>query len=178
MEKRISLADDSLLCEIMVVLTDDQLEKMESEELREKIDNIAKDMHISWHVEKSVTQPIGVVGRKFPTPLHSAEMHSLEIVATNFMSAIEKLELQPLIEFGNEEKQHLETLEFVKKLSLVKKLLHDMNLPSDDDRHVRGALIVDKTTHPLVSGPTCWGMISHNLLKEMCELYLKEHGQN
>ena len=85
------------------------------------------------------------------------------------MSEVDKLELQKPEPECPHESDEIGDVEFVEKL------LHDLNLPSDDDRHVCGALIIDTTTHPFCPELTGWGKMSHDLLKEMCELYLKEH---
>ena len=182
MNKRISLVSEvSLLCEVVIVLTDSQRKKLENGQLRETIDNIALDMHVCWSIEVNGNTALGLVGRECGTVIDSDTMHQVEIAATNFMSAIDKLQIpekkdEPsLIDFDDnpgDDKKVMAHLEFVKLL------LHDMDLPSDNDRHVRGALIIDTTTHPLVSEPTCWGHIGYDLLKEMCKLYINKYGQN
>ena len=60
-------------------------------------------------------------------------------------------------------------------LGFVKTLLNDMNLPKDNDSHVRGALIIDRSTDSFCTELTCWGRMGYDLLKEMCQLYIKAH---
>lgn len=177
----------------LIVLSDSQHKKLVLyemgerltglEELRKGIDNLAKDLHVNWSIESNGNVHIICIERTTTDPIDDAKYHDLEIAATNFMSAIDKMELpkekdepecpshEPdKVNCDEEEKaQDAETLKFVKKL------LNDMNLPLDDGRHVRGALIIDTTTHPIFAEPTCWGNMSYDLLKEMCELYIKTH---
>lgn len=63
----------------------------------------------------------------------------------------------------------------VKDLEFVKKMLEDINKPNDDPRHICGALVVDTTTSMFCPELTGWGKISYDLLKEMCELYVKTY---
>lgn len=94
MDKRISLISEaSLLCEVIVVLTDSQREKLENGQLREKIETIAKDMKLCWDVEKRGNISIAAVGRECGPVIGSEIMHQIEIDATNFMGAIDKLEI-------------------------------------------------------------------------------------
>lgn len=176
MDKRINIcSENSLLCEVIVVLTDSQREKLESGKLREQIENIAKDMKLCWDVEKRGNISIAAVGRECGPVIGSEIMHQIEIDATNFMGAIDKLEIpaDDIIHFDAEpEEKEICT----DKVEFVKTLLHDMNLPSDDGSHVRGALIIDTTTQPFCPEITAWGKMSYDLLKEMCELYIEKYG--
>ena len=148
-------------------------------ELRKRIDSLAIDLHVNWSIESNGNVHIICIERTTTDPIDDAKYHDLEIAAANFMSAIDKLELpepecpshEPdKVNCDEEEKaQDAETLEFVKKL------LNDINLPSDNPSHVCGALIIDTTTHPFCPELTGWGSLSYDLLKEMCELYIKAH---
>ena len=175
MDKRISLVSEaSLLCEVIVVLTDSQREKLENGKLREQIENLAKDMKLCWDVERRGNISIAAVGRECGPVIGSEIMHQIEIDATNFMGAIDKLEIpaDDIIHFDAEPE---EKKTYTDKVEFVKQLLHDMNLPTDDISHVRGALIIDVTTDFICPELTAWGKMSYDLLKEMCELYIKAH---
>jgi len=63
----------------------------------------------------------------------------------------------------------------VEDLEFVKKMLEDINKPKDNAKHIVGALIADTTTSRICTELTCWGQMSHNLLKAMCELYVKTY---
>lgn len=175
----------------LIVLSDSQHKKLALyemgerlaglEELRKSIDNVAKDLRVNWSIEDNGNIHIICIERITTEPIDDAKYHDLEIAATNFMSAIDKLELPeekkepecPSHE-SDDKVQDVE-VERNETLKFVEKLLNDMNLPLDNGRHVYGAMIIDTTTHPVLVGPTCWGNISYDLLKEMCQLYIKAH---
>ena len=171
MEKRFQSIDGMVNVTILIVLTGSQLQKLENKDLRSRIDGLAGNFHLDWAVETNGNVHIAALSRMYGPVVGSEETHQIEIDATNFMSGIDKMEL-PLIEF---DKTKEEDVQITKALEFVKEMLNDMNLPSDDNRHIIGAMIVDTTTHPLFTEPTCWGRLSHDTLKEMCELYIKAH---
>lgn len=171
MEKRFQSIDGMVNVTILIVLTGSQLQKLENKDLRSRIDGLAGNFHLDWAVETNGNVHIAALSRMCGPVVGSEETHQIEIDATNFMSGIDKMEL-PLIEFDKAEEDDMQAM---KPLEFVKKLLSDMNLPSDNDRHVRGAMIVDTTTHLLFAAPTCWGNLAYDTLKEMCELYIKAH---
>jgi hypothetical protein len=167
MNKRISIVNErTLLCEIVFVLTESQREKLESGKLREKIDHIALDMHVCWSVEVNGNTTIGLIGRECWTVIDSDTMHQIEIDATNFMGAVDKLEL-PV----NEDVIHFDDST---ELDFVKQLLTDLNLPKEDEDSVIGAQILCYGPKN-IPFPLPWGKMSSDLLKEMCELYIKAH---
>lgn len=164
----------------LIILSDSQHKKLALyemgkrlaglEELRKSIDNLAKALHVNWSIENNENVYIICIERTTADSIDDAKYHDLEIAATNFMSAIDKLELP-------EEKKEPECPSHASNddLEFVKNLLNDLNLPLDDDSHVCGALIIDTTTHPFCPELTGWGKMSYNLLKEMCQLYIKAH---
>lgn len=170
MEKRFQSIDSMVNVTILIVLTSSQLQKLENEDLRPRIDNLARDFHLDWAVETNGNVHQAALSRVCGPVVGSNEAHEIEIAADNFMSAVDKMEL-PLIKFDKteDETQNDETLGFVKTL------LNDMNLPKDNDSHVRGALIIDRSTDSFCTELTCWGRMGYDLLKEMCQLYIKAH---
>jgi hypothetical protein len=165
MDKRISLVNEcTLLCEVVFVLTESQREKLESGKLREKIDHIAMNMHVCWSVEID-NIATGLIGKECGSVIDSDTMHQIEIVATNFMSVVDKLELpaDDVIHFDDNT-----------KLDFVKTLLADINLPNKKENSIIGAQILCYRSEDFPF-PCPWGKMSSNLLKEMCELYIKAH---
>lgn len=183
MKKRITIVskgNKKALCyTALIVLTDSQAQKLANESLLKQIDNVAIDLAVEWAVEVSGNYEILAVSRTTFSPIEEEMLKDIEKTAHEFLANVDKMELQkpepecPSHESDGEEK--VQDVERNKTLEFVKKLLNDMNLPLDDDRHVCGAMIIDTTTHPVLIGPTCWGNISYDLLKEMCELYIKAH---
>lgn len=160
-----------------IVLTNSQYKKLTCDELAKRVDGLAKDFHVDWSVEGNENANIINISRTTTATIDDAFCHKLEMDATNFMSAIDKLELPKLEPEcpSHEDADEEEKAQDAKTLEFVKTLLHDINLPSDNDSHVCGALVIDRTTHPLCPELTGWGHISYDLLKEMCELYLNNH---
>ena len=169
-DKRFQSVDNMVNVTVLIVLTNSQLTKLENKDLRPRIDGLAKDLHLDWDVETNGNTYQAALSRMCGPVVDSNEAHEIEMAATNFMSKVDKMEL-PLIEFDETEEEE----QYAKPLEFVKKLLKDMNLPSSDGRHVHGALVVDTTTHPLLVKLTCWGYLSYDTLKEMCQLYIKAH---
>lgn len=161
----------------LITLTCSQEQKLNCESLLPELEKIAKKLEIDWAVELSANIEYGTlaVSRTHENEIGDYEFNNIEKAAKEFLNAVDKLALPepkcPSHESdGEEEKaQDAETLEFVKKL------LNDLNLPLDNDSHVCGALIIDRTTRLFCPELTGWGKMSYNLLKEMCQLYIKAH---
>lgn len=168
---RISPKGKSALCEAVVVLTESQLEKLENSELLPRIEAAAKDLHVDFSVEKNGNVALCIVGTTQKWPVDSTDMHNAQINATNFMSFVDDLEVE--VEEDKDGKE-------MSNKDFVKKLLEDMDLPKTNNRHVFGALIVDGdcVNTPIIPVGMEWGIMSNNLLREMCELYLKTHEQD
>lgn len=171
MEKRFQILDEKTMeCTVLVVLTDSEVDILECPDLRSQIDNIAKDLHVRWAIEingnvthAAISKVLGPVGT-------SAEAHALEIKATNFMSAVDKLTLPvfendcPTHEPANEEAEVMaEELDFVKSLK-------------EDSDSVRGAFIapMDMPLSLAVLLDAAW-IISHETLMRMIDAYLEKY---
>lgn len=173
MEKRFQIIDDkSMECTILIVLTQSEQMLLESKDLLPQIENIAKDLHIRWAVEATdnvvqlaVSKLLGPVGT-------SKDAHELEITATNFMSAVNKLTLPAFDEAKQENHEEAwkgdspeDELEFVKGLL-------------DNIEDARGAMILHKGIPPVILALTEKAtMIGHYCLKRMCETYLEKYGK-
>lgn len=168
------MTEAHLLCEELIILTASQHEKLENEQLRQKIDNIAKDMRISsWVVENNGNVFVAAIGKEFESVIGSEEMHEVEIAATNFMGAIDKLELPT--DPAEDDMKDPNLIHFDDgELGFVKSLLADLNLPREHEDSIVGAQILcyGPKNSPFFSR---WGKMCHGTLKEMCELYIKAH---
>lgn len=172
---RISPKGKSALCEAVVVLTESQLEKLENPELLPRIEAAAKDLHVDFSVEKNDNVALCIIGTTQKWPVDSTDMHNAQINAINFMSFVDDLEVE-----NDENALAPENQEPSKTKELVQALLKDLNLPKEDGDHVIGAIVVDidSSKFGLLLPGMGWGRIGHDLLKEMCELYLKAHEQD
>jgi hypothetical protein len=150
---------------------------LESKDLLPKIENIAKDLHVRWAIEATdnevnlaVSKVIGPIGT-------SEDAHELEIKATNFMSAVNKLTLPAFDEEKKEEKKEKEDdwegddLNKDDELKFVNSLL-------DNIEDARGAMILHKGIPPVILALTEKAtMIGHYCLKRMCESYIEKYGK-
>lgn len=171
MKKRIcivSKGNKKALCyTALIVLTDSQAQKLASESLLKQIDNVAIDLAVEWAVEISGNYEVLVVSRTTFSPIEEEMLKDIEKTAHEFLANVDKLELpKPEPECPS----HAVDVEEESVLEFVKKLLHDINLPNGDEDHVVGAQILEFGPKHLT-----WGKISSDLLREMCELYIKAH---
>lgn len=171
----ISISKNKSCVTILIPLgfdVDEVAKKMECEQLANRIAAIAKEMHIDYAVRASNHIRTAEISFTHEGKVTSQDEHDYEVKAIDFMSAVEKLELpQP----DDDQKCPSHESNKIGNVEFVKKLLSDINLPSDNDNHVCGALVIDTTTHPFCPELTGWGQISYDLLKEMCEIYLQAY---
>ena len=172
MDKRNQIIDSTTIeCTILIVLSNTEVAILESSDLRPQIDNIAKDLHVSWAVEQTKNNTQAAISRLLGPVTSSKEEHELEIAATNFMSAIGKLTLPTFDEEKNEEKGEWEGDESEDELKFVKALL-------DNIEDARGAMILHKGIPPVILALTEKAtMIGHYCLKRMCESYIEKYGK-
>lgn len=181
MKKRITIVskgNKKALCyTALIVLTDSQAQKLANESLLKQIDNVAIDLAVEWAVEVSGNYEILAISRTTFFPIEEEMLKDIEKTAHEFLANVDKMELpKPEPECpSHEDAAQEEKAQDAETLKFVKKLLNDMNLPSDNAHHVCGALIIDTSTHPICPELTGWGRMSYDLLKEMCELYIKAH---
>ena len=175
MEKRFQIIDEKTLeCSVLVVLTPTETAIMESADLRQQIDNIAKDLHVRWSIETNGNVTQACISKLFSPIATSSDAHQLEIKATNFMSAVDKLTLPvfdvkdcPTHEPANEDAEVIaERLEFCKE---VRKDMDDM-----ENIHVIGAKLVagHKDCEGLI---VVAGRIGAALLKELLDVYIEKY---
>lgn len=174
MEKRFQIIDDkSMECTVLIVLTQSEQMILESKDLLPKIEAIAKDLHVRWAVEVTdnavqlaVSKLIGPIGT-------SKDAYELEITATNFMSAVNKLTLPAFDtnEKKKEEKGERDEEDPEDELRFVKGIL-------DNIEDARGAMILHKGIPPVILALTEEAtIIGHYCLKRMCESYIEKYGK-
>ena len=171
MEKRFQIIDEKTLeCSVLVVLTPTETAIMESADLRQQIDNIAKDLHVRWSIETNGNVTQACISKLFSPIATSSDAHQLEIITTNFMSAVDKLTLpvfdEPKCPCHEDAEVIAERLEFCKK---VRDDMDDV-----ENIHVVGARLV--TAHgdhvcPFIHA----GHIGTSLLKELLDLYIEKY---
>ena len=76
-----------------IVLTNSQYEKLTCDELAKRVDGLAKDFHVDWSIECNGNVSVINITRTTTATIDDAFCHELEMDATNFMSAIDKMEL-------------------------------------------------------------------------------------
>lgn len=161
----------------LVVLTGSQEEKLNCEQLLPELERIAKTLEIDWAVELSANIEYGTlaVSRIYEKEIGDYEFKSIEKATQRFLNEIDKLEL-PKPEHEPECPSHEETFN-QEYISFVKNILKDINTPKNDPNHIIGAYIM-RVGSPAWPFPEKWGDMPKDMLKEMCELYLKAHEQD
>lgn len=114
MEKRFSLEDTgkgvkAIKCSVVSVLTDGEVKRFASKQLRKRINALANDYHLQWVVEcdNSTVLLTSRVAMEF----NAQDTHSLEMDTTNFLAAINKMELEE-----PEDNTENKDVEFVKEV--------------------------------------------------------------
>ena len=171
MEKRFQILDEKTMeCTVLVVLTGSEVDILECPDLRSQIDNIAKDLHVRWAVETNGNVTHAAISKVLGPIGTSQEAHALEIKATNFMSAVDKLTLpvfdEPKCPCHEDAEVIAERLEFCKK---VREDMDDV-----ENVHVIGAKLVagHEDIKPFVTDA---GRIGATLLKELLDLYIEKY---
>lgn len=175
MEKRFQILDEKTMeCTVLVVLTDSEVDILECPDLRSQIDNIAKDLHVRWAIETNGNVTHATISKVLGPIGTSHEAHALEIKATNFMSAVDKLTLPvfdevdcPTHEPANEDAEVI-----VKQLAFCKEVRSDMD--DVDNIHVVAANLVmayGDYACPSIDA----GHIGTPLLKELLDLYIEKY---
>lgn len=163
MEKRFSLVDTgkgvkAIKCAVVSVLTDSEVKKFASKELRKRINALANDYHLQWTVECDNTTVL--LTWRVAIEFNAQDTHSLEMDTTNFLAAINKMELkEPEDNTGN------------KDVEFVKEVLQDL----EDGDCITLALLSEIQLEDCgVVLP--YGNISARLAKEMCKCFIEKHG--
>lgn len=175
MEKRFQILDEKTMeCTVLVVLTDSEVDILECPDLRSQIDNIAKDLHVRWAIETNGNVTHAAISKVLGPIGTSQEAHALEIKATNFMSAVDKLTLPafneancPTHEPANEDAEVI-----AERLAFCKEVRKDMD--DTENIHIIGAKLVagHKDCESLI---VCAGRIGTALLKELLDVYIEKY---
>lgn len=158
-----------LMCEDIIVLTNEQFQKLECQELQPAIDALCKDMHIEGrYCKDSNDMHLSVISATLNEYDDTAH-HTMEMTHLNFLNAIDKLELQkPTPEEPTEGASTVyhdeEEYNFVK--GMFEKTLEEWEL-------ISGAVI--QTCIYGLPIPLDVGTISPTLLKELLRCYLEVH---
>jgi len=176
-DRRVSLITKGskkvMLLTQLITLTGSQEQKLNCESLLPELEKIAKKLEIDWAVELSANIEYGTlaVSRTHENEIGNCEFNSIEKAAKEFLNAVDKLELA---KHEPECPSHEDAEEEMSDEEFVELLLHDLNRPKKDEEHVVGANVMC-TGLMSTPFPLPWGKLGHDLLKEMCEIYLKEH---
>lgn len=156
---------EGIIVSALVVLTDSEREKLESKDLEKTIANIAKELHVDWAIEVGGNVYIATISKQFGPVVGSAQEHEVELLATNFMSAISELELPRDKKVKDPEPSQLE-----KDLNFCKEVLEDFDGTIGG---ITGAdLIYGSKGHRY---QVIYGCISRSLLRKMFESFIKVH---
>ena len=174
MEKRFQSIDSMINISVLVVLSATEKEKLESPNLRPKIDAIAKDMHVDWAIETNSNVYMATISRMYGPIVGKEEEGEMETAAINFMSSLSKLELKKSLPAIDDEKadQAIQDYEFIKKL------VEDWEGKVDEDTIKLGIAGFDIMVKIANRFAIRCGNIRRDLSKELCMCYLKVHGHD
>lgn len=156
-----------LMCEDIVVLTNEQFQKLECQELQPAIDALCKDMHIEGrYCKDSNDMHLSIISATLPEYDDTAH-HTMETTHLNFLNAIDKLEMQkPTPEEPAEGASTVYHDE--EEYNFVKEMYEDY-----DWENLSGAAV--HTILPGLPVPIEIGTISSTTLKELFRCYLEVH---
>ena len=170
MEKRIQIIDDCIVVSVIIPLSPSEQAKLESKDLELSINTIAKDMRVDWAVELSGNIATVAISQVFGKVVGDKESHELEIRATNFMRAIEHLELSKPMP-SEEAKHNNDEYDFIKTLIDTWEAT-EKNAPTTGFAILAGVDILG-----LQAEMPC-ARIPGPLAKELCMSYLKVHSHD
>lgn len=178
MERKFIIIDEkSLELGIYVKLSQSQEEILESKELRKNIDQIAKNLQVSWDVQvvlpdgkEANKETYAVISKVIDVVSLDKQAHEVETKAINFMSAIGELTLpafdEPKCPCHEDAEVIAERLEFCKE---VREDMDDM-----ENFHVIGAtLVAGHEDCPDIVYKA--GKIGTALLKELLDVYIEKY---
>ncbi len=174
MERKFVIIDEkSLELNIYVKLTQSQEEILECKELRNNIDQIAKNLQVSWDVQEVDNKRCAVVSKVIDVVSLDKQAHEVETKAINFMSSIGELTLPAFDECNTKTQDrcpcHEDAEVLAEELAFVKDLKEDLG-------DIRGALIMPSgVPAPLaILIGDCY-TVSPMCVRRMIDAYLKEY---
>lgn len=158
---------------VIIVLTPTELKKLECKDLEKSINNIVKELNIDWAVETDGQHPIVVVSRMYGSEVtvDSAELHDLTTAGTNFLCAVDKLELQKPLPV----RDHNNTEQKIDDYKFIKELVDEWD--ETEERVATAGFVIMAEVIPGKMYLPC-GQIKNELVKELCICYLKVHGHD
>ena len=158
-------------CTLLVVLTGSELDKFTSESLKKRIDAAAKDFHLDWDIEDHGNIKIALISRTFEGVFGDDEIHQLEIAASNFMTAVEHMDVTT----KDPEDQPTSSQSNISEddINFVEALLEDWD-GQDSDAPIVGFMPImapSEYSRVMIGGFT----IPNRVAKEMCQLFIKAH---
>ena len=88
------MSAEGIIISALVVLTPSEQEKLECKDLEKAITHIAKDLKVDWAVETSGNVSTATVSKTYGPVVGEAQAHEVEMDASSFMSAVEKLQIR------------------------------------------------------------------------------------
>lgn len=175
MERTFVVIDEKTLeCAVPVELNNTQEAIMECEELRDQIDQIAKNLHVCWDVKKLDNKSYAIISKVIDVVSLDKSAHEVEIKAVNFMSAIGELTLPAFNEAAcpSHEPANEDAEVIAERLAFCKEVRADMD--DVENIHVIGAKLIggNEGIRPFVADA---GRIGATLLKELLDLYIEKY---
>lgn len=167
MDKRFQMRAEGINVSALVVLTDSEKAKLECKDLEKAITNIAKELRCDWAIEVSGNVAIATISRQFGPTLGSIQEHEVELLATNFMTAVSKLELP---DTKKPEQSQLED-----ELNFCKDVLNGFD-ETEEEWGILGATLLTGPEDGSIQLPC--GRIGRSLLKKMFESFIKVHSND
>ena len=161
---------EGIIVSALVVLTDSEREKLESKDLEKTIANIAKELHVDWAIEVGGNVYIATISKQFGPVVGSTQEHEVELLATNFMSAISELELPRDKKVKDPEPSRLEG-----ELNFCKDVLNGFD-ETKEEFGIIGANLICGPEDGGIRLPC--GQIGRNLLRKMFESFIKVHSND
>ena len=170
MDKRFEMRAEGINVSALVVLTENEKAKLECKDLEKAITNIAKELRCDWAIEVSDNVAIATISRQFGPSLGSIQEHEVELLATNFMTAVSKLELPVDKKVKEPEPSQLED-----ELNFCKEVLNGFD-ETEEEWGVLGARLFVGPEDGCVQLPC--GRIGRSLLRKMFESFIKVHSND
>ena len=168
--KFIVIDEKSLECSVPVELNATQEAILECKELRDQIDQIAKNLQVCWDVKKIDNEMCAVISKVIEVSNLDENANKVETKAINFMSAIEELTLPAFDEPKCPCHEDAEVI--AERLAFCKEVRKDMD--DVENIHVIGAKLIGGHEYikPFVADA---GRIGATLLKELLDLYIEKY---
>lgn len=169
---RVQSIKSMVVINVLMPLTKEHRNKLESKDYEKVINNIANDLHLDWSVEVCGNQLEACISRMLGPIATSEDVDNLENDAISFMAAVEKAELQkPRKE---DTKKDPET-DMVKALEFAKEVLDNWD-ETEDSLGVVGAEIMGGTKDCPFTFPI--GHISGDMLKRVLKAFIAQNDRS